>query len=156
MNTLKHVEDTVSKIASDSPYAQFGTDKKAEKDGVVIDYGDFWFRVARTGGANTRYTKRLNAEFKPHRRAIQTDTMKDDKADELVRKVFIETAVLEGGSKKFGDGYIVGRSGEQIAINAESLDTLFTELPDLFKDLQEQAGKVSLFRVMEQEEDAKN
>ena len=32
----------------------------------------------------------------------------------------------------------------------------FTDLPDLFKDIQEQAGKVSLFRSAELEEDAKN
>jgi hypothetical protein len=156
MDSKELIANTAAKIAEDSPYAQFATDKKAEQEGVVINYGPFWFRIARTGGANTRYTKRLNAEFKPHRRSIQTDTVKDELLEDLVRKVFIETAILGAGSTKYGSGVLVGKDGSAIQVNAKSLEEMFTELPDLLKDLQEQAGKVSLFRVIEAEEDAKN
>jgi hypothetical protein len=156
MTTLnKDVAAPVS-IKASSPYAHFATDKAAEKQGVVVDYGDFWFRVARTGGANTSYTKRLTSVFKPYRRAIQTDTMKDELAEKLMREVFAEKAVIGCGSTAFGDGFMPDANGERMEMTEANLVQMFTDLPDLFKDLQEQAGKVSLYRLLEAEEDAKN
>lgn len=138
------------------PYADFETDKKAEAEGVEIDYGSYWFKIARTGGANTRYSKRINAVFKPYRRQIQTDTMKEELADKLVREVFVETAIISGGSKMYGQGAIQAKDGSRMDLTPANLNKLFTDLPDLYNDLREQAGKVSLFRTLELEEDAKN
>ncbi len=143
-------------------YAQFETDTSAEKNGVVIDYGDFYFKICRAGGANERYTRILKEKFKPHRRALQTETMSDDAQDRLIREAYAEGVIVGWGYRKnpkdkgFVDGKFLDRDGNELAFSIENVSQVITDLPDLFKDLQEQASKVSLFRAVIDEADAKN
>ena len=143
-------------VVISSAHAMFGTDKNMEKNGIILDYDDFWLRIARAGGANTRYNDVLKHKFKPHRRAIQTETLSDAKADALVLETFAETVILGGGCKAYGEGFLVAADGSKLQITRENLITYFGELPDLFADVKEQAGKISLFRKEVLETDAKN
>src|SRR3546814_8248505 len=63
-----------------SPYELFGTDTKSEKDGIILDFGEFWLRIARAGGANKKFGRVLDAKMQPHRRAMQSGTLDDDLA----------------------------------------------------------------------------
>lgn len=158
VNTVKaaaEVEDEDDDSQS-NPYGLFGTDKDLEKNGIILDYGHFWLRVARAGGANQRYTKLVNHKFKPHRRAIQTETLSDKVAEKLVVEAYAEAVVLGGGSKKFGDGFIPDVNGDSMAVDYDGVIKLFTDLPDLFADVKEQTQRVALFRKQVQEADAKN
>lgn len=145
----------------------FRTDPALETKGVVIDYGSFRITLARAGGANKKFTKLLEAKTRPHRRAMQTETMQDAAAMAILREVYAEGSIMLWENRS-----ILGKDGEwsgewKVGIEPESGDKLLPfnhdnvvktleDLPDLFIDLQQQSNKVSLYRVHNLEEDLKN
>lgn len=151
---------------------QFKTDADLEKQGIVIDYGEARIRIARAGGANQKFAKRLEAVTKPYKRAIQTETMDTQKGNELLQQVYAETVVLDWETKTgendrgeaiFETGIDPEDAGEDpeadgslLAVNSENILKVFKNLPDLFQDLQEQAQKSALFRQEIMEADAGN
>lgn len=73
---------------------QLRTDLSAEEQGVWVTYqGDVQFKLARID--NPRYTAKLAAAIKPHRKAIRTDTMPDKDLLEITTAVLAETVVLD-------------------------------------------------------------
>ena len=132
-----------------TPYEMFKTDPKIEvEQGVVLDYGEFKIRIARAGGSNKRFERLLRARMKPHRRQFETDTLPEEVATKLMTGVYADAVVLGWEGVKDEDG-------KTLAFNRENVIKLFTDLPDLFRDVQAQAGLVSLFKVIELEEDEK-
>lgn len=129
-----------------SPYALFETDKSVEKGGVRIDYGAFWFQIARAGGGNERFSKQLRQLLQPYRRAIETETMDGKVMDRIMVDTFIDTCLLAWGSEEHGDGKLAGREGEVLEFTKENAKRLFEDLPDLLTDLVRQSNKVALFR----------
>lgn len=129
-----------------SLYAQFTTDKDLEKKGIVLEYGlnskglPIGIRVARAGGSNAAYAKRMEAKAKPFRRQIQTETIDKKQLEKLVLEVFCETVIL-------GWENVEDQAGNELTYSVENAVKLFTDLPDLFADVQEQAGKAALFRT---------
>lgn len=146
----------MASIHKDSPYALFETDKSIEQAGVRIDYGPFYFQVARAGGANTRFRDTLRNRMAPHKRALATETMSDDLADKISTEVFAETVVLGWGSVEFGEGKIAGRDGKAVPFSSDAVKQLFKDLPDLARDVMQQAQTTALFRTAIAEVDAKN
>lgn len=140
----------------DNPFALFETDQEVEQKGVELDYGAFYFTIARAGGANSRYKKVMAAKTKPFRRLIQEGRMPEAKSKELMHEAVAETVVLGWGSKKHGHGKMIGKQGEAIDFTHANVIKLFNDLPDMFQDLWEQANSVALFRATEEEEDAGN
>lgn len=139
-------------------YSQFQTNDDLEKGGVVIDYGSFRVLIARAGGANTDFMRVLAAKTKPHRRAIQTETMDPNLAQAIEREVYAETVVknwetMVDGEWKQG---IESPDGGLLPVTVENIAMTFENLPDLYFDLKEQANKVAIFRRQEMEDDAKN
>ena len=139
-----------------SLFAQFKTDPELERKGILIEYGfndrtgaPIAFRIARAGGGNAQFQKRLEADMKPYRRQIQTDTLDNKVAERILRKVFAETVVL--GWENVDD-----ENGAELPFTVENCVALFEKLPDLFKDLQEQAQKSALYRATIRETDAGN
>jgi hypothetical protein len=143
-------------INANSPYAMFETDDGVEQAGVLIEYGPFYFRVARAGGSNTRYRDQLRDRLRPHRRALATETMNEDLANRIIRDVFAETVVLGWGSEEHGEGKIAGRDGKPIDFSVEAVKALFKDLPELAGDVMDQATKFNNFRAVIAEIDAKN
>jgi hypothetical protein len=138
------------------PYSQFKTDENLETKGIVLDYGSFSITVARAGGTNLKYSKLLKTKFEPHRRQLQTDTLDTSVADKLVLETYAEAVVLGWSCKEFGNGFIPGQNGEKLEFTAKNVEKLLTDLPELFKDIQEQSNKIALFRQQLNESDAKN
>ncbi len=139
-----------------SMYKLFKTDESLETKGIVIDYGAFRVTIARAGGKNQRYARVLEAKSKPYRRAIQTETMDPDKAQQLLLETFAEAVVLNWETKvddQWQRGIEPEGGGDLLPFNAENVILTFQKLPDLFQDLHAQANKVALFRegVLEQE-----
>ncbi len=145
-----------TKIDPASPFAQFETDEKIEQEGVRVDYGAYYFQVARAGGANTRFRDVLRERMRPHRRALATETMSDELADKLSRDVFAETVVLGWGSEKHGEGFMVARDGGKLPFTPDNVKDLFKALPELARDVMNQANSFQLFRTTIAELDAKN
>lgn len=138
-----------------SLYSQFQTDKNVEKEGVVLEYGKtkdgriISIRIARAGGANTRYSKLLEAATKPYRRQLQNETMDNDVAESLTQKVYAQAVVLGWENVEDADG-------NPMEFNVDNCVKLFKDLPDLWADIQNQATRAALFRQDILEADAKN
>lgn len=138
-----------------SLYKAFETNPELEKQGIVLEYGDnskgkpIGIRIARAGGSNSAYNKRLEVLVKPYRRQIQTETIDNKVLEKLVLQAFAETVVL-------GWENVEDRDGNDMEHNVENVIKLFTDLPDLFKDVQEQASKAVLFREDILELESKN
>lgn len=129
-----------------SPYAVFDTDKELEKSGVWIDYGNFKFLIARAGGSNEKYKRLMNHRMKPFRRLIQTDTMSEEKAQDILLETFLDAVLLDWEN-------VTDKEGQPMEFNRDNARKLFTDLRDLFNDLQQQAQKISIFRREEMETD---
>lgn len=141
-----------------SMYGQFQTDTSLETQGLIIDYGSFRVTIARAGGANKRFSKTLESKTKPFKRAIQTDTMDNERGLEILREVYAEAIVLNWETKKdntFVQG-IEAQDGSLLPFSKENVVATFKNLPDLFTDIQQQAEKSALFRKLLQEQDSKN
>jgi hypothetical protein len=139
-----------------NPYEMFETDAEIEKAGITIDYGDYYWVIARAGGANKAYGRRLEALMRPYRRAIQTETLPDAKAKELMQQAFIETVVISWGSKKHGKGIMVGRDNAPLEFTKENIAQVIKDLDWLWRDLDESSRRAALFRKVVEEVDEKN
>lgn len=138
-----------------SLYKQFKSDDKLEKQGILLEYGfnsaeqPITIRIARAGGANTAYTKMLETRVKPYRRQIQTETIDNGVVEKLMREVYAATVVL-------GWENVEDSEGNPLPYSVANAVKLFTDLPDLFKDIQEQSQRSALFRAELLERDSGN
>ena len=141
-----------------SMYDTFGTDKDLEKTGIYLEYETFRIKVARAGGGNKRYAKSLEAHTRKYRRALQTETLSNDRAMELLRLAYVDSVVIDWEVKQ-GDDWVQGietESGDLLPFTRKNVLETFKKLPDLFTEVQEQAGRATLYRQMVLEEDAGN
>jgi len=142
-----------------SLYSQFKTDENMEKAGILLEYGEtddgkaICIRIARAGGANKAFERRMEADSKPFRRQIQNETIENKQVLKLMRKVYAETILLGWENVQYETG---PNKGKDIPFTVENCITLFEELPDLFTDIQEQSRRAALFRAEVREADAKN
>lgn len=137
-------------MAGKSTYSAYKTDAARETKGVLLDLGDAGkFRIARAGGANATFQKRLAALTKPHRRAIQTGNVDEDVANRLMVQVYCETVLL-------GWEGVTDEDGAELGFSVAAAVKLLVDLPDLFKDIRQTADDASLFRLDLLETDAKN
>lgn len=121
-------------------YDKFGTDKKAEQEGIVLDYGDgMEIRIARAGGSNVKFEKAVQAKMRKYGLQAKHDLLEPEQQREIFREVLAETVVL--GWQGFTD-----RKGNTLAFTKENVIQVFTDLPDLFDDVLEQSRKSSLFK----------
>ena len=138
-----------------SLYSQFETNREIEKTGIILDYGfnskkqPIQIRIARAGGANERYSKLLELRTKPYRRQIQNETLDNAVAEKITKEVYAQTVVL-------GWNGVEDRDGNDMPFTQENCVKLFTDLPDLWSDVQSQSTRASLFRAEILEADAKN
>lgn len=127
-------------------YNTFETDKQLEKDGVVLEYGfnskkqPIQIRIARAGGSNTRFAKIIEQKLRPYKRAIANDTMDNKVAEKLLIEAYAEAVVLEWSG-------VEDREGNALEFTKENVVKVFTDLPDLFLDVQAQSQKSALFRA---------
>lgn len=141
---------------SSALHKQFATDPELEKNGVLVEYPDpdggksSFFRIARAGGANMAYSKTMERLAKPLRRQIANEQLSPAQAQRITKTAFVETVLL--GWENVTDP----TTDELVNFSVPAALKLFEELPDLYADLAEQAGKAALFRKAALEADAKN
>lgn len=147
--------------------AQFATDVSLETKGIIIDYGMDRIKIARAGGANKKFERLLEAKTKHLRRAIQIGAISNEQSNVIMREVFAETVVLDWETntgtlvepkwEKGIDPKDAGKTGKALLpVNAENVNAVFTNLPDLFIDLQQQAQAGALYRLEINEASAGN
>ena len=138
-----------------SLFKQFKTDASLETKGVIIQYGytdqgkPIQIKICRAGGANTAYSRVLEAKVKPYRRQIQNDTMDRDTMIAIMREVFADTVVI-------GWENVQDDEGNEMLFSRENVIKMFEELPELFEDIQAQASNVAIFREEILAAEAKN
>ncbi len=132
-----------------SLYKQFKTDKKCEKDGVELDFGDFSVNIARAGGANKAYLRASEKVHRKHRRALQAGTIGNDQANRIMMELYASTVVLSWENVK-------DENGEPLVCTRENIIKVFTDLPDFFRNVQDAAIDIALFRDAIEEADEKN
>lgn len=133
-----------------SIYDVLGTDNNLEQNGIEVDYGDYGtFTIARSGGANKKYTRLLEAKSRSHRRQIAAGNVDIDLIDNILQQVMASTVVL-------GWDNVYDRDGKKIKFSYDACIKLFKDLPDLYEFLRDESSIINNFLVLELEEDAKN
>lgn len=135
---------------SKSIYDKFKTNKKAEQEGITLDYGDGQtIKIARAGGSNVRFEKAVQAKMRKFGLQAKHDLLDPDQMRSIFREVVAETVVL--GWTGFTD-----EQGDELPFSRENAIKVFTDLPDLFDDVLEQSRKAALFKENILEGEAKN
>lgn len=140
-----------------SLYKQFYVSEQKEIEGVEVKIYDACnddgtiptFILSRMGRTNKRYTKALEAAARPYRRQSELGVMDNDKAEEILMNVFVDS-VLRGWE------HVQDRKGKEVKFTKEAAIGLFKDLPDLFDRLQEEAKQLANFRDDALEAEAKN
>lgn len=137
----------------------FQTDAKLESEGIDLNYGpaddanpeagDVIIRIRRAGGANKEYSKALTSKMRPYRKQVEAGTLDNGVAERVLREVYAETVVI-------GWKNVKGEDGKDIPFSADAVKDLFSDMPDLFVDVQTQATQMALFRAEVAESIAKN
>lgn len=138
---------------SKSVYDYFKTDSIRETKGLEVDYGEAGtFIIARAGGANKAFTKKIEQLMRPYRRFMRggdVSKVPEGVLEDIMRQAFIENILL-------GWNGVFGPDGEEIPFSAQSAEKLFKDLPELLQDLQTVASDHTAFLQAEVEDDAKN
>lgn len=130
-------------------YKAFTTDAELEVRGIVLDFGDGeWVRIARAGGGNKKFIKLFEALMKPYRRAFELGTMDDKKAAAILHEAFAKAIILEW--------HITDENGEPIEFTVENAIKVFTDLPEFFGTIKQEAEQRQNFRRAAREDEAKN
>lgn len=140
-------------------YDRFKTNTNFEKTGVWVDLGVARIKVARAGGSNQAYQRRLTALTKPHRRAIQSGNMDNDLLQDLLAQVYASDVILDWETKDDMGNYhkgIENSDGEIVPVNYDNVYRVLTDLPDLFSEITEYASAGDLFNAQMLDAIAKN
>lgn len=141
-----------------SMYDMFRTDPELEDKGVVFNYGTFRVTVARAGGVNRAFAKALELKAKPYRRAFELGALPEAVADEIMREVYAETIVRNWEVLK-GDKWTQGiesEDGSILPFTKQNVMDAFKAIPDLFRDVLEQANKMVNFKQAQLEAESGN
>lgn len=132
-------------------YEAYSTDNNLENgEGVVLDYGAAGsITIHRAGGANRKYAKVLLAKMAPYTRQAKLGTLDEEVANRVLAETYAEAVIV-------GWKGVKGRDGKALTFNKANVVTLLTDLPEFFRDIQEQANMVSNFRAERVETEAKN
>ena len=136
-----------------SIYDYFDTDSAKETKGIEVDYGESGiFTLARAGGSNKAFTKKVELLMRPYRRFMRggdISKVPEGVLEEVMQKAFIEHILLgwEGVSNK---------EGNALEYSTTAAEKLFKDLPELLADLQTVASDHTAYLQAEIETDSKN
>jgi hypothetical protein len=141
-------------------YEAFLTNPDLEKNGVILDFGNFRVTIARAGGFNQMYQKVATEVFRPVRRAVDSGTLPDEQARALLAEVYSRAVIKRWETMIDGqwqaklamlDGTFVDYSPQAVASLLK-----MPEFADLFAMIMNDATKNDLFRREIREAEAKN
>lgn len=136
-------------------YAAYKMDENLEKEGILFEVGmnskgePMAIRLARAGGSNTKFGKVLEFKLKPFGGAQKIENMEREAIQRVMRETYADAVVL--GWENFED-----QDGEPLPFSKENVVKVFSDLPELFKDVQEFAQKSAAFRAHVRDDNAGN
>jgi len=89
---------------------------------------------------------------------MQAGALSNERSMAVMSDIYAQTIVLDW-QVKTDEGWksgIEGREGDILPFNKEEVQKVFTSLPNLFIDIQEQAQSIANFRKSELEDDSGN
>jgi hypothetical protein len=144
--------------------ASYKTNVEKETKGVRVvkgvnetNKGEIAFNLSRSGKANRRYSTLLDNLSKPHRRAIELETLSPSVADQIYMQAFIGGCLNGWENVPLSD--ITGEVSDAATLapfSKENAEKLFVRLPELYDDLVADSRRVALFRDEALEIEAKN
>jgi hypothetical protein len=149
----------------------FASDEVLEKQGVLLNYGDVRFLIARAGGGNRKFAEVFKEKAKPFRYAIDHGQLSEEDSNRIMAEVYAESVVLgwesvvrDENGKVVNDAKgkpklqqkIEGKDGKMMPFTVENCTQLLCDLPELFRDVQGMAAKAENFRKAEDEADEGN
>ena len=127
-------------------YKTFHTSEKHEKEGINIQMAPgVFFKVTRIGGKNKKYQEYFGNLTRPYKRMIDSNSLPNELARELLIKAFVEACLLSWTG-------VTDAKGKLLEYTKENATKLFTDLPDLFDLLNAEASSASNFKDDEIEE----
>lgn len=155
-----------------SLYKSFETNEDVEQEGILVDYGDARFLLARAGGSNVKFRKVFNRLSTPYRKQISTNSLSEDVARKMLADAYAQAVILrvdipevdekgepkvdKSGEKKWKLNRVPLPDGTDSPASTERVIKLLMDLPELFADIQEMAQTAANYRGIEEEEDAGN
>ena len=136
-------------------YRNFKTDTNTEQSGVVLELGlntqgqMMGIRIARAGGANTTYEKRMETLVKPYKRQIQNELLDKETMLGLVKEAYVDTIILDWENME-------DENCQPLPYSKAACRKLIDDLPELFNEIMTMSTKVSLYRSAILEADSKN
>jgi hypothetical protein len=147
-------------------FQELQTDPSLESGGVwVWPYGpetmndqpttNPGFKIARMGGANSKFEKANIAYLRPYRHLLRAQGKQmDENVLKLVRdcakKAFLDTCLIGWKNLYAKDGVT------QIEFSRAAAEKLFAEVPQVYTDLEERASDLKSFQPDDVEADAGN
>jgi hypothetical protein len=123
-----------------NPYKLFKTSEDLEnKNGVTLDYPGFSITIHRAGGSNKKFAMVMNEKMRPYRRRLETNTLDEELANRLLIEVYAKTVIISWEN-------VQDENDEVMEFSYENCVKLLTDLPELFKDIQDQATNASVFK----------
>jgi len=133
----------------------FATNNQLEREGRWFDLTSVknkngtspGFRLARMHKNNPEYSAAVEKIAKELRQAIDLDILTEDVASPIMRRVFVETVLLDW--RNFWDDAEGNGVEVEIPYSKEAADKYMTEFTDLYMLLIEEARKLSNYRKAE-------
>lgn len=130
-------------------YDMYGADKQKEVDGITLDFGEFKIKIARAGGANLNFAKVMEEISRPYRRAMAQNVLDPKIGERILAEGYAKAIVKKWEGVKDADG-------NDLPFSVDNCIKLFTDLPDLFAAVREEAEKLANFKKAAKEDEAKN
>ncbi len=130
-------------------YEMFETSDRLETEGIWAQVGDARFLLARAGGANSKFTKMVEAKMRPHRRQAQAGTLDQGTRERIAMEAFVDSVLL-------GWENVTGKDGKPIEFSRDAARALFTDLRDLHELLVQESMEYANYRQALLEDDAGN
>jgi hypothetical protein len=125
----------------------FGTNRKAEADGVWVDLGDgARIKVARE--TSVRYRERLRDVLRPHRGAMNVGAINDEQSHKLLAKAAAGTMLLDWEG--------ITSDGKPVPFTVEAAEQLMVDLPDFYNAVANFAKEAALYREVYEADEQKN
>lgn len=125
----------------------FGTDRKAEEEGVWINLGDgARIKVARS--SNKRYRELIRRLLKPHRAAMRSDNLPDETMEAIVIEATAEALLLDWQGIEF--------DGALLPYSVENAKKVLAALPDFRDAVATYAGEMATFRAQAEQAELGN
>lgn len=122
-------------------YSLWGTSKEIEVDGFWLDYGcGIKFLLARSGGANKLYHKKLGDHYKKYKISSKLN-LDEEAARNMIVLSFVDAVLKDWVGVTHKD------TGEALKCTRENALMVFEDLPDLFDDLREESAKIQNFQA---------